>query len=75
MSKPKFKDGDIVLFITSFPSGSTELVRLIKKKHETNKWYIRFLDGGTDATSEDFLYRLPIGVEAIVEPKKEDFHE
>jgi hypothetical protein len=52
------------LFLTSFPHGELRLVEVIgQSPHKEGGIYIRYLDGpragGTDTTTNDFLFDIP----------------
>jgi len=51
------------LFLTSWPSGDFKLVEVIEK-HPSIKdgWYIRYGSGGTDTTTEEFLFDVPVEI-------------
>lgn len=53
--------GQKKIFLTSFPHGKLVLVDVIERKPNTkNAWYIRYQTGGTDTTTEEFLFDMPL---------------
>ncbi len=50
--------GDIVYFLTSFPHGELQRVKLINKE-ENGKWFFQKECGGHDKTREQFLLNIP----------------
>ena len=59
------------LFLTSFPNGERRPVEVIQE-HENRKgyFYIRFVNGGTDTTCDEWLFDLPAMLE-ITDTKAE----
>ena len=59
----ELKAGDVKIFITSFPSGKAELVKVLGENTVNNSlWYITRQSGGTDMTSKEFLHDVPEGL-------------
>jgi hypothetical protein len=49
------------LFLTSWPHGKLVHVEVIERNPAINNgWYIRYATGGTDTTTSDFLFHIPV---------------
>ena len=53
--------GQKKIFLTSWPHGKLVLVDVIERNtSKKNAWYIRYQTGGTDTTTEEFLFDMPL---------------
>ena len=64
MSSDKYKPGDKVLFLTSWPYGELMPVEIIQRRNDghlqsNEYYYIRYENDGTDTTNTDFLFDIP----------------
>ncbi len=67
-----------MLFMSSFPSGDIRLVDVLgENKNIKGGIYIRYAEGGTDTTTERFLFEIPpqLNAEATKVAAIEEFNE
>ena len=58
-------DDKQMLFLTSWPSGKLKLVNILgKNKNIKGGIYIRYATGGTDTTTNNFLFNIPSSLKA-----------
>ena len=62
-ARRNYEQAKIKLFLTSWPNGELKLVEILGN-HPTikNGIYIRYASGGTDTTTDAFLFDIPEGI-------------